>query len=204
MSRFAVFACLFGLLGSCQSTPSRPPQDWPSRPFAESEQGLAVIVDPYFDRERIREEFGATCEKSGVFPVRVAVLNQTGSAQILDTQQIALVSEGGDLGPGQSVGTPELNKGNMAARGALAMGLVGLFVGPLLEGGMARVEATQADARMSRAALRGQTLDPGDQMSGFVYFFLEGRAPTPASGFSVRFKFVRPGESTPVTILTTL
>lgn len=159
------------LIGAGCAT-KRKPDYHPSTPSASARIGrqaeIEVALDPFIERERTKQFFGINAIDDGIAILHVRVSNSSSNQTFLvEKKNFHLLLAGAPSGQ-TAEGSIERRKG-----GGEATAIVGASLGsfPLLVAGAAMIsQATEIQRNFVGKEMPDQTLAPGQNMEGFVYY----------------------------------
>jgi len=147
--------------------PSHTPTS--SKTLVNTQSGLEISVDPFFDDSRSQQFFGMDALKQDLIVLHVRIQNLSRDRTYLVQKRDFSYIAGG--GAEQKAG--ETIHHSSAGGEALALSGAALFSLPLLFiGGKMVADAQAVRLNLVKKELRDQTLAPGQTMGGFIYYQL--------------------------------
>ena len=164
----AVVACLFSAGCGTMKIPA-----YPGGPAVHGQtreaQGLALVADPFADKQRTETYFKFNAEGKGIAIVHLRAENHSpDSAWLLNEENMHLIDQAGVLGMNahdQGV------KSDYGAANAVGMtGAVLLSLPMMIAGNKLIADAMVVEKNFVDKEWHNQTLSPGQSAEGFIYF----------------------------------
>lgn len=182
------------LLGSCAVATFNtyaPQSD--DRELAERRvEGLAVRVQAFADQSKIDQYLGADLLDRNILPVFVSIKNYSSTSRYIVLKQDFRIELAGTLRTSRETEAAAPTSLNTA------IGVAGIvLVSPLLilAGGKMFGDAAAAEHNMIKQGLRSDTLNPGQEVSGFLYFPV-GDRPVAGNVYNLQIEASNPQTNT--------
>lgn len=201
--RVAIIGFSFLIMGCTVKISDVAVKPTPQYKFCQEKGGLKIAIDPFFEKERLKEYFGADLVSHGILPLLIIVENHHLKAgylldkkffsAALETVKEPETKEGTD----PSVSVPkEADVAKWAGLATAEVGVVGPAVGAAAGVIVApgpglvlipitlslAIYATKIEGdilkindNLSKKAFVDRTVFPGESHSGFIYFQLKNR-----------------------------
>jgi hypothetical protein len=153
-----------------------PPAAASSQSPVRTVEGVELQVDPFTDPERVKTHFGAALRNLGIFPVYVSAKNVSPDRTYLLTREQFTLGDSG--GAAQGTGATDAPAYRSGAGEAVSMAGAAVISLPLLfVGSKMIIDAEAVQHNLIKQEFQNQMLEPGDSVSGFIYFSLQKDAP---------------------------
>lgn len=167
--RFVVTFLAISFLQGCTAikAPDITPKQADQYKYHREIDNLNIIVDPLFDSQNNEDLFGINLLRFGVLPVYIIIENNCRATYLFEKKQIALLNNSSK----SSTQDKDLylmimpRSASEIVLDVLIWGVIGLLDGPANKSARERVMQN-----MRKCELPDQTISPGQQVYGFVYF----------------------------------
>lgn len=176
-------ALALNVLTACSGVKMRDVQvkDFSQYNTHQEQKGVRVAVDPYIEKERLKEFFGTNLlSVYGILPVHVVVENGTNQPLLIQKNDIVMLpsdNSGISHEPPAYVNMPIRHKWNKLDHGWMTLIGVALFPLPaaLAAPAVLKVEADYASImrNINEKSLHDKSIYNGERHDGFVYFQLK-------------------------------
>jgi hypothetical protein len=187
-----ILICCLSVTGCATLTmpPNVPVDNVSKYNLSVEKEGLAIAVDPFFEKDRLKRFFDTDLLDNGILPIMIVVENNSkNDGYILDKNSFSIAMKSQPTSDSEKTTDPSisLNRKEIDALNYSAIGLIGtsLIIGPpilLVPGliadfyaGKKYVDNRKINDNLLKKAFIDKTVYPNDSHSGFVYFKLKDR-----------------------------
>jgi hypothetical protein len=165
----ALILMLFSTACSTMSLKQYPSPSLRDLETASSQQGISAVAYRIKDEQESLDYFGVNLTSKGIFAVHLTVINNNPSISYLLPAESVRLGKAGTLGRADDPSSAASNAAN-------AIGITGAALASPLLLAVATQQlsnSTVIKENFESKQLRTNTLDPGNKVSGFVYFRAE-------------------------------